>query len=69
MNRIRLLIGAILSVLLTLGYLASQYAAITGQTAEYAARIDQPQIIVLALIAFLGAIVFFLLPPEKEEAP
>jgi hypothetical protein len=69
MNRIRVLIGAILSVMLTLGYLASQYAAISGQTVEYAARIDQPQIVILSLIAFLTAIGFFLLPLEKEESP
>jgi len=66
MKKVRLLLGGISTLLLTVGYLASQQAAFTGQAKEYAEKVDRPEIVYLALVFFLAALVCFVLP-DKEE--
>jgi hypothetical protein len=66
MNLARLLvvIGSIL--LLAGGYLASQLAAINGQAADYAAKIDQPSIRTLAALLLVAAIALSFVPDREE---
>lgn len=67
MKKVRLLVGGILAVLLGGGYVASQYAALTGQASEYAYRVDQPTIVTLSLVLFLAALALFLIPEPEDE--
>lgn len=66
MKRIRLLVAGLGAILLAVGYLASQFAFFNGQAADYAKKIDGPQIVLLALLLFVVA-VGFLFVPDKEE--
>ena len=52
--------------MLTVGYLASQSAALTGQAKEYAEKVDRPEIVYLALFFFLAALVCFFIPEKGE---
>lgn len=67
MKRIGLLIAGLGAVLLAVGYLASQNAALNGQAPDYASKVDQPPIVMLALVLFLAAVAF-LFVPEGEGA-
>ena len=53
--------------MLAAGYLASQQAYITGTFAEYAAKVDQPPIVMLSLILFLVAIAFCFITDKQES--
>jgi hypothetical protein len=66
MRKVRLLLGGISAILLTVGYLASQSAAMTGQAREYAEKVDRPEIVYLSLFFFLAALACFFVP-DKEE--
>jgi len=66
MKKVRLLLGGISAVLLTVGYLASQSAALSGQAKEYAEKVDRPEIVYLSLFFFLAALVFFFIPDREE---
>lgn len=69
MNRIRLGMASVTVALLAAGYVASQFAYLGGQSADYAARIDQAPIIFLSLVLFLTAIAFcFWHPPEDIDS-
>lgn len=58
MNRIRIGLASVTVALLAAGYVASQFAYLGGQSADYAARIDQTPIILLSLVLFLTGIAF-----------
>jgi hypothetical protein len=56
MSRVRtIFIGSVLA-LMTLGYLASQWAALNGTAPAHAASVDQPPIHLLSLIVMIAAI-------------
>jgi hypothetical protein len=66
MNLARLLvvIGSIL--LLAGGYLASQLAAMNGQAADYATKIDQPSIRAFAALLLVAAVALSLVRDREE---
>jgi hypothetical protein len=66
MKRIRLLIAGLGAVLLAVGYLASQMAFFNGQAQDYASKVDQPQIVLLALALFVAAVAFLVIPDRGE---
>lgn len=67
MNKARLGLGWIAALLLVAGYLASQYATAIGTFAEYASKVDQGPIVLLAMVLFAAAIVMFLFSSDSEE--
>ena len=69
MKKVRLLLAGITTTLLAAGYLASQVAYVNGTAAEYAAKVDQPPIVLLSLVLFLAAVasLFFRGPQETED--
>jgi hypothetical protein len=67
MSKVRTLLGGVILTLLTLGYLASQYAYFYGDPVDYAARIDQPQVKLLSLILFVALLVLAVVPDKGEE--
>lgn len=54
-------------LLMGAGYLGSLHGALTGTAADYAARIDQPQVSFVALLLLIGCIVIGFLPEREEE--
>ena len=67
MRTVRLGISGITIALLTLGYLGSQYAAMTGTSREWAQRMDQPPVVLVSLVLFVGAVILFLLPDREGD--
>ncbi len=67
MARLRLLIGIIGCVLLVAGYLASQAAYLSNSAAEYAAKVDRPEIVYLSLFLFMVALAFFFIPAKEHD--
>ena len=69
MSLLRSLLSAISILLLLIGYLLSQYNALTGNASQWAADMDRPQIRLLAALIFCLAIGFsFVRPKENENA-
>ncbi len=68
MRNLRLALSLISLVLLLLGYLASQVAALSGEAADYSARVDVAPVRWLAL-AVLGVAVALSLIPDREDSP
>jgi hypothetical protein len=68
MKTVRLAATVLSIVLLLAGYLASEYAALYGNSADYASRVDSPPVRNLALVMLLAAIVLSLVR-EQEEVP
>lgn len=56
MRRLRLGLAVLLMGLLTLGYFASQQAALGGEAPAYAKRVDTPSVKWLALVAIATVI-------------
>ena len=52
---------------MAVGYLASQVAYANGEAAEYAQKVDSPQVALLAFVLFLTAVVLFFIPNEKGD--
>ncbi len=50
------------------GYLASQYASFSGDAPGWAARIDSPAVVWIALALFAGSILLWVIPDSKENA-
>jgi hypothetical protein len=69
MSSVRRLLGIVVLAMLTLGYLASQYAILYGDPVGYAARVDIPQVKYLSLFLFLAALVLAVIPDREEETP
>jgi hypothetical protein len=70
MNFVRSAASILGLLLLSLGYAASQWAYLRGEAAEYAARVDQDSVKVLALVFLLTAVFFSRmknLDPEEEK--
>lgn len=69
MTRVRVLVGASVAALIAVGYLASQVAFFQGSSAEYAARVDSPPIVMLAMVVLLAVIALFFIPDREEPKP
>ncbi len=67
MTSLRRLLSYIVLSLLTLGYLASQWAALTGVAPDYAARVDIPQVKLLSLLLLVAALVLAFIPDREAE--
>ena len=67
MSGIRQLLSYVVLTLLTLGYLASQWAALKGTAHEYAARVDIPQVKLLSLFLLIAALVLAFIPDREVE--
>ena len=67
MSSVRRLMGYVVLGFLMLGYLASQYAYLYGDPERYAKAIDNPQVRLLSLVLFVGAIVLAMYPDREPE--
>jgi len=73
MKSFRFTVSALALATLGAGYLGSQYSYLTrsegggDRVADWAARVDSPALIWLALIVFLGSIALWLIPESKEK--
>lgn len=67
MKTLRLVLTYVASLLLVLGYAASQKAFFGGTASEHAAKMDQPQIKMLAAIFLCAAIVLHFIPECEAE--
>ncbi len=67
MSIVRQLFGYALLAFITLGYLQSQVAALTGGAQEYARSVDAQPWISLSLVALIGSIVLALIPERGQE--
>ncbi len=67
MGSLRRLLSYITLTLLTLGYLASQWAALNGTAPEYAARVDVTQVKLLSLALLVVALVLAVIPDREAE--
>ena len=70
MKTLRAAVAVTGAILLTLGYIASQIAAIQGQgaAADYAAKVDQPSIRALALVLLVAALILSCLPDREAKS-
>ena len=68
MKLVRLMLGLAATALLLGGYIASQFAALNGQAAEYATKVDQAPIRYLALALLIGSIALAFLPERDRDA-
>jgi hypothetical protein len=68
MSSIRKTLSYVVLALLTLGYLASQWAALQGTAPDYSARVDVPPVQTLSLIIFIAALVLAFIP-DRERTP
>lgn len=67
MKLARLIVGVLLAVLLTAGYAASQWMTLQGRAAEWAAKVDQPPIRLLALVLLLAATALAFVPDREAS--
>lgn len=67
MTRLRLAVCTVLTLALGAGYFCSQWAFFTGESADYAALVDQPAIRWIAAVLFLVVIVLAMIPDRPEE--
>lgn len=67
MKRIRLLLAAISILMLVAGYATSQYAYFNGTAPDYAAAVDRPPVVVVALLIFVAAVVLGFLPDREDR--
>lgn len=65
MRRARDLVMAVAMVVLGGGYLASQWAAYSGNASDVAAKLDQPPVRVLAALLVLATVILSILPDPK----
>jgi hypothetical protein len=68
MNRLRTLFTYCVLTVITLGYLASQFAYLNGLFAEYARAVDTPAVKYASLLMFCTALVLALIPDREVEA-
>lgn len=68
MRTVRRAFAWVALVLLGGGYLGAMVMALTGRAAEWAEKMDQPPIRLLALLIFLAAVVFAFLPEKEADA-
>jgi succinate dehydrogenase hydrophobic anchor subunit len=66
MKTLRVVLSAVSVILLLAGYLASQYTALNGTASDYASKVDQPPVRLLALLLLVAAVVLAFIP-EREE--
>lgn len=69
MKLLRFILGVVSILMLGGGFLASLSMAWAGRASEYAAKIDQPNIVMLSLGLLLGAVVLCFVKDTEEEAP
>lgn len=67
MKSLRYGLSILTVVLLTAGYLGSQIAALNGTAADWAAKVDRPPIVSLALVIFLAALVLCFVRDREES--
>ena len=68
MKSLRIGLSVAASVLLMLGYFASQYAyMVKGDPSSYAAMLDQPPIRQLAAVFLIAALVLALIPDRDGD--
>jgi hypothetical protein len=67
MSGLRRLLSYMVLALLTLGYLASQWAALNGSASDYAARVDIPQVKLLSLALLIAALALAFIPDREGE--
>jgi len=68
MKLARLITGLAAIALLLGGFVASQLAALGGQAAEYAVKVDQAPIRMLALLILFGSIVLAFFPDRSSDS-
>ena len=66
MKSLRYGLSILVIVLLAAGYMGSQYAALNGTAADWAAKVDRPPVVSLALVLFLAAIVLCAIRDREE---
>lgn len=70
MKILRNAIASITILLLALGYAGSQYARFAGGAqgaSDWAKRMDQPPIVLLCLVLFLGSVALFFIPDREGD--
>ncbi|MEZ0326873.1 MAG: hypothetical protein ACAH95_13315 [Fimbriimonas sp.] len=67
MSSLRRLLSYVVVALLTLGYLASQWAALNGTASDYAARVDIKEVKLLSLLLLIAALVLAFIPDREVE--
>ena len=67
MTKVRMFVGVAVTALMVLGYVASVQAALSRDFVDYYTRVDQPAIVNLALIAFLGLLLLYFVPIRDGE--
>ena len=68
MKGLRFVLSLISIVLLGAGYAGSQYAALNGNSTEWASKTDQEPVVRLSLALFVSALAL-LFVREREESP
>ncbi len=66
MKVLRLALSVVVITGLLVGYLSSQAAFFEKRTAEYAAKVDQPPIAMLALLVLVAAIVLSFVKDQES---
>lgn len=69
MKTLRLALTLVSVLLLAAGSVASLASYFGGWVADYYAKIDQPSIVILALVLFLAAIGLSFVPDREEPEP
>ncbi len=69
MSLIRWVLSIAVVLLLGAGYAASVAAALSGQTADYAQRVDQSPIRNLALLVLLASVALAFVKAPKADKP
>ena len=67
MKLARWVLSVVAALLLSGGFLASQWFAYQGRASEYAARVDQPSMVYLSLLLLVAALVLGFLPDREGE--
>jgi len=68
MKPIRFALSLVGSVLLVMGYFASQIAYFQGDPSGYAAKVDQPPVRLLASLFFICALAFAIVPDREGDS-
>jgi hypothetical protein len=66
MSKVREWLSGTVLALLALGYLASQASYFFGDPAEYAGRIDRPEVKYLSLVVLIAAIALAFFPERGK---
>ncbi len=68
MSSLRFLLSVLVLLLLTIGYLGSQYFAFNGKASEWAKMVDTPAVVYLSLLLLLASIILCFVPDKEGES-